>query len=301
MPQKMNKPETVAIIGLGLLGASLGMALRDKGLKRLGWTRRPEVREWAVKENVVDSTAEDICEVLSQADITVFCLPIPEIISYIERYAASWKPGAIVTDIGSVKEVIVNCGEKNLLPRGVRFVGSHPMAGTEKSGPFAAFPELYNKAEVFVTNTPDTCPEAIERIIRFWESINTKTVRIGVREHDILVAHTSHISHVLALALTQAVLDCPEKEQQLRYSGCATGFRDTSRITSSSPVMWREIIENNQPAVLESVREVEKRWQHIRQIIENKQYEQLQEEFAKGKKLRDDWIKYKNSTQNCNW
>ena len=190
MPQKMNKPETVAIIGLGLLGASLGMALRDKGLKRLGWTRRPEVREWAVKENVVDGTAEDIREVLSQADITVFCLPIPEIISYIERYAASWKPGAIVTDIGSVKEVIVNCGEKNLLPRGVRFVGSHPMAGTEKSGPFAAFPELYNNAEVFVTNTPDTCPEAFEQIIRFWESINTKTVRIGVREHDILVAHT---------------------------------------------------------------------------------------------------------------
>ena len=301
MPQEMNQPETVAIIGLGLLGASLGMALHDKPFKRLGWTRRPDVREWAVKESVVDGTAEDIRDVLSKADITVFCLPIPEIINYIERYAESWKPGSIVTDIGSVKEVIVNCGETNLLPHGVRFVGSHPMAGTEKSGPYAAFPELYNNAEVFVTNTPNTCSEALERVIEFWQSINTKTVRIGLREHDILVAHTSHISHVLALALTQAVLDCPEKEQQLRYSGCATGFRDTSRITSSSPVMWREIIENNQPAVLESVREVEKRWQHIRQIIENKQYEQLQEEFAKGKKLRDDWIKYKNSTQKCNW
>lgn len=301
MSQKTDKPETVAIVGLGLLGASLGMALRDKGIKRLGWTRRAEVREWAVKENVIDFTAGDIHDVLSQADITVLCLPVPEIMHCIEHNAASWKPGAIVTDIGSVKAVVVECGEKNLHPRGVHFVGGHPMAGTEKSGPDAAFATLYNNAEVFVTATPDTCPEAFARIIKFWDEINTSTVKIGVREHDILVAHTSHISHVLALALTEAVLDCPEKEQKLRYSGCATGFRDTSRITSSSPQMWREIIENNQPAVLETVKELEKRWRHIRQIIENKQYDQLQEEFAKGKKLRDDWIKYKNNTQHCNW
>ncbi len=301
MSQKTNKPETVAIVGLGLLGASLGMALRDKGMKRLGWTRRADVRAWAVKENVIDDTAEDIHEVLSQADITVLCLPVPEIMNYIERNAASWKPGSIVTDIGSVKEAVVECGEKNLLPRGVHFVGGHPMAGTEKSGPAAAFPALYDNAEVFVTETPGTAPAALDRIIKFWEDINTRTVKIGMREHDILVAHTSHISHVLALALTQTVLDCPEKERKLRYSGCATGFRDTSRITSSSPQMWREIIENNQPAVLETVKELEKRWRHIRQIIENKQYDQLQEEFAKGKKLRDDWIKYKNSTQKCNW
>ncbi len=301
MSQKMNTQETVAIVGLGLLGASLGMALRDKGIKRLGWTRRADVREWAVKENVIDGAAYEIHDVLSQADITVLCLPIPEIMNYIERHAASWKPGSIVTDIGSVKEVVVECGEKNLLPRGVHFVGGHPMAGTEKSGPAAAFPALYNNAEVFVTATSNTCPDAFARIIKFWEDINTRTVKIGVREHDILVAHTSHISHVLALALTQAVLDCPEKEQKLRYSGCATGFRDTSRITSSSPQMWREIIENNQPAVLETVKELEKRWRHLRQIIESKQYDQLQEEFTKGKKLRDDWIKYKNTTQNCNW
>jgi prephenate dehydrogenase len=301
MSQKINKPETVAIVGLGLLGASLGMALRNKGIKRLGWARRADVREWAVKENVIDGAAAEIHDVLPQADITVLCLPIPEIMNYIERYAANWKPGSVVTDIGSVKEVVVECGEKNLLSRGVHFVGSHPMAGTEKSGPAAAFPTLYDNAEVFVAETPNTCPAAFARIIKFWEDINTKTVKIGLREHDILVARTSHVSHVLALALTQTALDCPEKERKLRYSGCATGFRDTSRITSSSPRMWREIIENNQPAALEAVKELEKRWRHLRQIIENKQYDQLQEEFAKGKKLRDDWIKYKNNAQNCNW
>ncbi|MDD5697753.1 MAG: prephenate dehydrogenase [Victivallaceae bacterium] len=287
----------IAIIGLGLLGASLGMALRGKPYRRLGWTRRAEVRSWALANDVIDESSDDIKSLLAKADLTVLCLPIPRIMEYIETYAACWRPGAVVSDIGSVKEVIVACGEKFLIPHGVDFVGGHPMAGTEKSGPYAAFEKLYAQAEVFVTRTADTVPAALRLVREFWQAVGTKVVEIGVREHDILVAHTSHISHILALALTEAVLDCDLKTQALRYSGCATGFRDTSRITSSAPSMWREIIENNQPAVLEAVREFAARYQKLSELIENRDYDQLEAEFAKGKKLRDAWIGYKNGGQ----
>jgi prephenate dehydrogenase len=286
--------KNVAIIGLGLLGGSLGMALRKSSYHRLGWTRRAEVRKWALENDVIDESSEDIRELLAKADLTILCLPIPRIMEYIETFAECWRPGAVVSDIGSVKEVIVNCGEKFLLPRGVYFVGSHPMAGTEKSGPEAAFEKLYYNAEVFITGTAKTSPEALDNVRKFWKTIGTKVVEIPVKEHDALVAHTSHISHIVALALTEAVLDCDPDTQALRYSGCATGFRDTSRISSSSPSMWREIIENNQPAILEVVSEFAKRYKILGEIIENKQYDRLEAEFAKGKKLRDAWIEYKS-------
>jgi prephenate dehydrogenase len=111
-----------------------------------------------------------------------------------------------------------------------------------------------------------------------------------MKEHDVLVGHTSHISHLLALALTHAVLDCDDKAKALRYAGCASGFRDTSRITSSNPKMWREIIENNQSAVLETVKSFEARWTNIRQMIQDKDFDALEAKFAKGKELRDDWM-----------
>lgn len=297
----MGTEKNIAIIGLGLLGASLGMALNHQGYQRLGWTRKLAVREWAIAENVIDDTADDITEIIARADITVICLPIPQIMEYLNTYATFWKPGSVVTDIGSVKAVIVNCGEKVLLPHGVNFIGSHPMAGTEKSGPKAAFPELYNNAEVFVTQTPQTLSSATAAVIAMWESIGTSVTKLAPQAHDMLVAHTSHISHILALSLTEAVLDCPAPDRKMRYAGCATGFRDTSRITSSSPSMWREIIENNQPAILATVKEFEKRWLKLIDIIERQEYDKLEKEFAHGKELRDSWIEDKNKYHNCKW
>jgi prephenate dehydrogenase len=295
------KVENVAVIGLGLLGGSLAMALKKTPYKCLGWTRRREVREKMLAADIIDETVENVDEILAKADLTVLCLPIPRINEFIKDHAAAWRPGSIVTDIGSVKEVIVRCGEDALHPRGVFFVGSHPMAGTEKSGPENAFPELYRSAEVFVTETPDCNLEALAAVRAMWQSIGTSVVMIGLRDHDVLVGHTSHISHVLALALTQAVLDCEEGVKSPRYSGCATGFKDTSRIASSSPLMWREIIENNQTAVLEVVQEFEKRWHHLVEIIENRDFDALEKEFTHGKELRDGWIEYKNTKHKCNW
>ncbi len=293
MSKKNSPAETkkLAIIGLGLLGSSLGLALQDKGYFRLGWTRRKNVRDEAVEKNVIDKTSDNIEDILGEADISIFCLPIPQIIEYSRKYAHCFKPGAVVTDIGSVKEVIVAVAEPEMAKYKVHFVGSHPMAGTEKSGPDAAFKELYNGASVFVTATENTDKAALEKVKELWRAIGTKPVETSLKEHDMLVAHTSHVQHIAALAVTQAVLDCDEETRKLRYAGCAGGFKDTSRIASSSPLMWREIIENNQPAVLETIKEFDRRWHRLIKIIEKKDYDALEKEFSQGKHLRDDWIK----------
>lgn len=290
MPEGKSE-QKVAIIGLGLLGASLGLALQGRGCRRLGWTRRKEVREESLRRGVIDETSDSIENILAKADLTILCLPIPQIIEYSLKYADCFREGAVVTDIGSVKEAIVSVAEPELKKRGVHFVGGHPMAGTEKTGPDAAFKELYKGASVFVTVTDGTSREAVETVKSLWRKINTKPVEIDAGTHDVLVAHTSHVQHIAALAITQAVLDCDDKMRDLRYAGCAGGFKDTSRIASSSPLMWREIIEHNQPAVLETVKEFEKRWRKIIKIIENKDYDALFNEFARGKELRDEWMR----------
>lgn len=287
----------VAIIGLGLLGASLGLALKQTGVRRLGWARQNKTREWCIEHDVIDETAEDAASLLAKADITVLCLPIPAISDFIEKHASDFKKGSIVTDIGSDKGVIVYAGETVLKPYGVHFIGSHPMAGTEKSGCEAAFAELYDNAEIFVTETPNSDPGAVDAVEDFWHLLKIARVkRITPETHDDLVAHTSHISHLLALALTLSVLDCDSEEAEaLRYNGCATGFRDTSRIVSSSPVMWREIIENNQIAVVAAARKCEHIYHEIVDSIESGDFDRFQELFARGKFLRDKWMDYKKA------
>ncbi|MBO5923953.1 MAG: prephenate dehydrogenase [Lentisphaeria bacterium] len=289
--------KTAAIIGLGLLGASLGMALKKSGIRRLGWARQSDVRSWCLEHDVIDDTADNAADVLRQADITILCLPIPVISQFINEHASLFKKGSVVTDIGSDKGVIVSAGEAALAPYGVYFIGSHPMAGTEKSGCRAAFAELYDNAEIFVTETPQSNHEALKLVEDFWNLLDIARIkRITPDVHDDLVAHTSHISHLLALALTLSVLDCNSNEEEsLRYNGCATGFRDTSRIVSSSPLMWREIIENNQTAVVAAARKCENIYHEIVSCIEAGDFDRFEELFARGKFLRDKWMDYKNA------
>lgn len=286
--------QNVAIIGMGLLGTSLGMALRGGNCHRLCWTRRAEIRSWCLEHDAADETADDIETILAKADLTVFALPIPQIIAFMEKYAHVWRKGAVVTDMGSIKGRIMDAAERSLIPAGVQFVGSHPMAGTEKSGCENAFPTLYSNADVFICPGSNATPEAVEDVKAFWRSINTKPVMIPADAHDSLVAHTSHVLHVVASGLAMAILNSDdEKEKALRFAGCATGFRDTSRIASSNPAMWREIIEYNTPAVLGALKNFEDALAEYRKMIAEGRYDDFEQSFADGKVLRDSWLKYK--------
>ncbi len=290
----MSKPINVAIIGLGLLGSSLGLALTGKPYRRLGWARRPETRELALKNKIVDQTFDDVRDAIAAADLTVLALPIPQIIVFLDRYQGNWQPGSVVTDIGSTKTAIMEQG-RALTKRGVHFVGSHPMAGTEKSGLENAVFALYDNADVFVVPYADSPEFAVARVADLWKHLQTKVHLINPEAHDNLVAHTSHVLHVIASALTLSILDDADpKSRQMRMTGCATGFRDTSRIASSSPLMWREIIESNRPAVIRAMQDFENEYFQYKKLIVNGDFDTFESLFARGKELRDDWLKYKS-------
>ena len=219
------------------------------------------------------------------------CVPIPVILDFIRQYGPCQKPGALLTDIGSVKEII--CKTAEAVP-GLNFIGSHPMAGTEKSGSGAALPHLYHNADVFITPGPGAAEEDILFLKEFWESLGTHVRLILPSEHDELVANSSHMLHIIASALSQSILDAPDPQTQRRhYAGCATGFKDTSRIASSSPRMWREICSSNVPAILNALDAFENRLQAMRQCLEDGRYHDFEVLFTKGKYLRDSWLCYK--------
>ena len=163
------------------------------------------------------------------------------------------RKGAVLTDIASVKSGITACADS---VEGLNFVGSHPMAGTEKSGYKAGFAGLFNNADVFIVPGKYATEDGIALTEEFWSSLNAFCRRITAAEHDKLVAHTSHMLHIIASALTRSILDRTDaREQSLNNYGCATGFRDTSRIASSSPAMWREICMENVSAILPALDE----------------------------------------------
>jgi len=286
---------SVAIIGLGLLGGSLGLALGRAGTRRIGWARRAETLDSALTIGAVDAVFPKLDDALAAADVVVLCLPIPVIIEFLPVCAKCCPQGTVVTDIGSIKSEIVSRGEQ-VFPAsgGPFFIGSHPMAGTEKSGLAAAFPELYDRADVFVTPPRNAREEAVKKIEALWRSLSCHTSRLDARSHDLLVARTSHALHVVASALSLDILGGGgEKEKSLRFRGCATGFKDTSRIASSSPRMWREIVESNQPAVLEALGGFERELAHLKLLIEQGDFDAFEREFARGKALRDSWLDYK--------
>ncbi|OQA85116.1 MAG: T-protein [Lentisphaerae bacterium ADurb.Bin242] len=282
-------PEKIAVIGLGMLGTSLCAALGGKGYERRVWSRRPEVGKWALENGIADHICGSVEEALEESDIAILCLPIPTILEFIKEYAPFMKK-TLVTDIGSVK----GCIEKAALENGIRFVGSHPMAGTEKSGPEAMVPDIYENASVFVVPSAASPEEDTVRVERLWKSIGAKPCRISAQEHDLLVAHTSHVPHIVSSALALSVLDADGELKEKRFAGCASGFRDTIRVAASSPKMWREILSHNREAVLEAMAAYEERCARLKQMIADGDFDAFEREFAKGKCLIEEWRKARN-------
>ncbi len=280
----------IAIIGLGLLGSSLGLALKNSGFRRIGWSRRREAREDAMRTKVVDQVFDSPEKAVSDADITVVCLPIPNIISFCSDYAAHFKRGAIVTDVGSVKEIIVKKCASVLDKHKVQFIGSHPMAGSEKSGAEAAQAALYRGATVFVAPAEGASEDAIRKIKKLWEKTGAFAFCVTPKQHDLIVAHTSHLPHIVAAALVKSALDNDRKIEKMRGLGAAGGFRDVSRVASSNPKMWREIIESNKTAALKALSSFQTAIEELATLIEAEQFDNLEKRLSEAKKTRDSWL-----------
>lgn len=230
----------VAILGVGLLGGSLGRALRERKLARrvVGCVRREASLAECRRARAVDAATLDWKAAVAASDLVVLCTPLAQMAPIFRRLAAHFKAGAIVTDVGSAKALLVRELEPLARRAGARFVGSHPMAGSEKTGVLAARADLYEDAVCVVTPTRQSDPRAVREVERLWRAVGSRVMKLAPAAHDRLVARSSHLPHLLACQLTHHTLGgAPAGQAAL----CATGFHDTTRVASGSPEMWRDI------------------------------------------------------------
>jgi cyclohexadieny/prephenate dehydrogenase len=243
----MNAPafEKLAVLGLGLLGGSVAAAAKQRGLAReiVGAARRPGPLERARAAGIVDSVASPLDAVVG-ADFVVLGTPVGSMPKLMAEVASKLEPGCIVTDVGSVKVSVIDT-LPGLLPDGVEFVGSHPMAGSHLRGPDHARADLFEGATCVVTPRVGQDPAAIERVEYFWRSLGARVTRRTPTMHDEEVAWVSHLPHLLAFAFAESLHSAPEHVGELAGSG----FRDFTRIAQSDAELWGEILSLNSKAL----------------------------------------------------
>ena len=277
----------LAIIGVGLIGGSLARALREKGEvgEIVGIGRGEANLKRAVELGVVDRYTTDPCEGVRDADLVFLATPVCSIAATVERVAPFLAPGCVVTDGGSVKEGIVAPCER-LMPAGTHFVGGHPIAGTEHSGVEASFATLYQGKRCILTPTDHTDQDALARVAQMWEIAGSEVIMMDVLKHDRVVAAISHLPHMVAYSLVNAVEGYDRFDESiLKYS--AGGFRDFTRIASSDPAMWRDIALMNRDAVLEIMDSFSSYFAELRSLVEKGDGEGMRRFFEESKNSRD--------------
>ncbi len=279
--------DRLAIVGVGLIGGSLALALKEAGCvgEVTGIGRGLPNLNLALELGVVDRICRDPEEGVRQADVVFLATPVMSIPDLARRLLPAMKPGAVLTDGGSVKRFIVEQIEPHL-PAGVAFVPGHPIAGTEKSGAGAAFAGLYRDRRCILTPTGKTPAEATALIRRMWETAGSEVVLMDVDKHDRILAAISHLPHMIAYSLVNAVGSYDHFEENiLEYS--AGGFRDFTRIASSDPSMWRDIALSNREALLEMIERYESFLGELKRDIVAADGQKLFEFFLNSKTLRD--------------
>lgn len=244
--------EKTCFLGIGLIASSMARAMRHSGLARelVAVARQPETRQTALDLGVVDAVGEDAATMVQGADLVVLATPVSAYASLAKAIAPHLSPGCIVTDVGSVKQQVVEAVKPHL-PENVHFVPGHPIAGTEHSGPAAGFAELFRNRWCILTPDEKTSQQAIDKLKSLWQGMGSKVDVMEASHHDQVLAMTSHLPHLIAYTIvgTATDLEGALQNEVIKYS--ASGFRDFTRIAASDPVMWRDIFMNNREAVLE--------------------------------------------------
>ena len=260
-----EKQETVAIVGMGLMGGSLGLALRDSGYtgRVIGFARRAAVREAAVAKGVVSVCHEDLEDCLAEADIVIMCAPVLAIIELLTASMASIRPGTIVTDVGSTKVVLYERLTRVLHGTDIHFVGSHPVCGSEKTGVENSIPDLYRDRVVVVCDDERTDRDALERVEALWKSLGSRVSVMDSGSHDVLLAATSHVPHLLSSVIVDVISSKADPQVEAL---CGTGFQSMTRLASGSAALWRDIVNTNSQAILDELDLVQ---QKISQLMDD--------------------------------
>lgn len=281
--------QKVTLVGVGLLGGSLGLALKQKALaKRVhGYVRRAASIQECEKLGVVDTASTDLLASVQDADLVILCTPLAQMRELTLQFVPALRPKAIVTDVGSVKASVVAEIESLVHAAKAYFVGSHPMAGAEKMGAAAARANLFENAACVITPTSQTHSEALREVKRLWTAVGARVMASSPDQHDELVSRSSHLPHVVAAGLANYVLSPAYPREQAAL--CANGFRDTTRIASGSPEMWRDIAMANRKNLARVLGVFIEDLQELQLALERADLKTIQEFFTTAKDRRDQW------------
>jgi len=240
-----------------------------------------------LQKGAVDSATVDAGDAVGGADLVVFCTPLAQMPELATKIAPLLEKNAIVTDVGSVKGVLVQEVEPIFRERGILFVGSHPMAGSEKMGVSAARADLFQDAACVVTPTSEVPENVIQKVEELWRSVGARVMRLSPELHDQLVSRSSHLPHVLAALLARYVLDPKYPAEQSRL--CANGFRDSTRIAGSSPEMWRDVIMTNREEIVNALGDYVAEMKEFAAMMERNDPGEIEQFFRMAKMRRDGW------------
>jgi len=274
----------LTILAPGLLGGSVARAARARGTAEriVLWARRPEVRLKLREQPWCDAVADTAEDAVRHADLVVVAAPVDRIVPLVQQIAPHLRAGAVVTDVGSVKGEIARLGHA-ALGENARFIGSHPMAGSEKTGWEHSTAELFVRRTCFVTPLAGSYPPAVETVVRFWHELGGEPVTVSPDQHDEIVAHISHLPQVLASALC-AFLARKDPTWRNHAGG---GLRDTTRIAASDPQLWRTILEQNRDELLRALRQYQDELQSLHAAISNRDWLEVVARLERGKSYRD--------------
>jgi prephenate dehydrogenase len=279
----------ITIVGVGLLGGSLGLAVKRRRLARevVGYVRRAASVVECRKRRAVDLATRDLRDAVANADLVILCTPLAQMPSLTRELLPALKHGAIVTDVGSVKAGVVRGLESLIHRAGAHFIGSHPMAGAEKTGVAAARADLFEGAACVVTPTKRSNPAALQKVERFWKGVGGRVLRLKPEVHDALVSRSSHLPHVVAATLANLVLDPAYPKTQAAL--CANGFRDATRIASGSPEMWRDIVLANKRNLRHSLGNFIGELRRLQRALQKEDEKRIAGLLERAKRRRDSW------------
>lgn len=285
----MTKPlfDTLALIGVGLIGSSIARAARAHGAVReiVATARSEKTRQRVAELGLADKVVETNAQAVEGADLVIVCIPVGVCGTVAKEIGPHLKPGATVSDVGSVKRSVVRDMGAHL-PKNIHFVPAHPVAGTEHSGPDAGFAELFEGRWCILTPPEGTDAEAVDRLAAFWRLLGAKVEIMSPEHHDIVLAITSHVPHLIAYNIVGTAADVEEVTQSEVIKFSAGGFRDFTRIAASDPVMWRDVFLNNKEAVLEMLGRFSEDLAALQRMIRWDDGEALEALFTRTRAIR---------------
>lgn len=289
MTQPSSEPmfKKLALIGIGLIGSSIALAARANGLAETIaiTTRRQETLDEAQSLNLGDTYSTSLRETVAGADLVILCVPVGVCGAIAESIAPHLEKGAIVSDVGSVKAAIVSQMSPHI-PEGVHFIPAHPIAGTENSGPSAGFASLFQNRWCVVTPLEGANDEAVEKLSAFWKGMGSNVEQMDAGHHDLVLAITSHLPHLIAYNIVGTAADLEQVTQSEVIKFSASGFRDFTRLAASDPTMWRDVFLNNREATLEMLTRFSEDLSALQRAIRWGDGESLHELFTRTRSIR---------------